>query len=292
MKLLILSSFFFLLVSSTIYAQKIVYSAGFGIGSMMEYDDQNTKIIESKSYRFLQDSMYEVAVVERETTTSSTYQSMMYFSVYGTMDFRLTKKLELSTGLSFSYGHIEEKKRYASKVLNQKVVDTVMQNPLNQPLQFEIGCDSSVFLPTGINTGPDYRLLNLQIPLSLKYEIFDGFKINVGAQLITPIFSRQKGLTLKTDKTVENDKTICVTTTHSFNDYSGKGLRDLRLAILSGASYKVTPKLEVNVLIEKSLQDLFYTKNQRFINQGVYKPIGLQLGVKYYFGESKAPAEN
>ncbi len=279
-----LSFLLFLLASSVAIAQKVVFSIGGSVGSVMEYTDQFTQIRESKIYGVLPDSMYEVSLAERENTISTTYKSKIQFSLFGAMDFRLSKKLELSTGLGLNLSTFDANRRTSGKILWQKVLDTIPMTTPSFSQYNGIDCDSSAFFPTGLKSGPDFRLLSLQIPVAFKYELFDGFKLKIGAQLATPIFSSKNGFKLKTDKIVENDKTICITTTHDFKDHSGNGLRDLRLSLLGGASYKINSKLEVTLLAGKSIHDVFFSNDdENFLRKGAFKPVSFQLGVAYYF---------
>lgn len=104
----------------------------------------------------------------------------------------------------------------------------------------------------------------------------------------TPIFTRRSTNRLKTDEKVENGKVICISRTEDYEDHSGSGFGNLRFGLLGGASYKILPKLEVNILAEKSFGDVFSSKISGFRTENApFKPVSLRLGVNYLFGASE-----
>lgn len=285
MKHFVYSFLLLFFVSNTTFAQKVKFSGGVSVGMVMDYSDSYTNTFKGKSNKYLPDSLVEVSLVTREFHENTTYTSKMQFAVSGGVDFRMSKKLEINTGLTFSYFDFDGKRKQSFKILNEEVIDTIPGSL--QPLT-QIGCDSSVFLPTGERSGPEFGMLSLQIPLAFKYEPFDGFKVILGGQMSTPIFTRQSSYRLNTEKKVENGKVICITTTEEYENHSGNGFQNLRLGILGGASYKIFPKMEVNLLAEKSIGDVFFSERSVLrTGNAPFKPVSLRLGINYLFGASE-----
>ena len=279
----------FVLTSNISFAQNVKFSAGVGVGSVPEYEDVYTTPFEGQSYMFISDSLLQVSEVTRVQTVTTTYKSKRQFSVYGTIDFQLGSHFELSTGLGFSFHPFDFKLRQVGRVLTEVIMDTIALDDflVQRP---QVGCDSSVYLPQGVvkQGRTDFGLLDLQVPLTVKYELFEGFKLNVGGQLNTPIYTGQNGSRTETRRFVEDGKTICLSTPKGYRDHSGKGFRQMRLSILGGVSYRVNDRLEVNGLASKSLQSVFVDVEPKAYSQkGDYKPISLRLGVSYLFGQSK-----
>lgn len=276
----------FVLTSYDLAAQNVRFSMGVGIGSVSNYLGERDEIFEGTSYLPVSDSMLEVSEVKQAMHITTEYKSKMQFSIFGTVDFRLGRKMELSSGLELSRFAFNSTYRSTGKVLTKVVTDTI---PITDLYVFHQNpeCDSSVYLPLGGNQGqPEFSLVDLRIPLKLKYELFDGFKVNVGGVLVTPIYSGQKGTKTVTNKHVEGDKTICVSTYESYRDHTGKGFRQMRWSLLGGVSYDINPKLELSLLMEKSMQGVFISPSGNFAKDP-FKPVSTRIGLSYYFSASK-----
>ena len=276
----------FVFTSFDLAAQSVRFSMGVGIGSVSDYLDERNQIYEGPSYLFLMDSMYEVSEVKQEFHITTQYKSKMQFSIFGSADFRLGRKMEIGTGLGLSRFTFRSTYGQTGTILTKVIKDTLSIEAL-PVFQQKFGCDSSAYIPpVGYNSRPDYALIDLRIPLLLKYELFSGFKVDLGGQLVTPIYSGQPGSKTVTQRHEEGGKTICVSTHKTYRDHTGKGFRQMRWSLLGGASYRINSKLEVSFLLEKNMQSVFISGTE-ILDKAAFKPVSARMGLSYYLGASK-----
>ncbi len=275
--------FFVLLFSASVSEAQVRFSLGAAIGSVFEYTNTGSREVTAVSYVPLMDSMVERRFGKKMITQSYTFTPKLEYSIFGGIDFRLSQRLEVSTGLGFSLFYFGIDRSFNIKELESMVLDTIPSAKVSNRF-FDSSCDSIVSTQSGgalINS--DLGLLDLQIPISLKYELFDGFKVDLGARLSTPIYTSQNGFKYESSKRVEDGKIICTSSTHGFTDHSGDGFRQMRLSVIGGIHYKILENLEVNILAAKSMHSVFVNQGQ-YYQARVFKPVQIRLGASLFFG--------
>ena len=284
-KLLVFS---FLLFMTSLQAQ-VRFTAGVGMGTVLESTSTVSTEFTGISHTVLNDSLMIKQFSTRQFTTMLTYIPQLEYSLFGDVDFRLSKRLEISTGLGFSFYSIDIERSSSAKFLKSEVLDTV---PYERLLVSNSGCDSTVFIQIGGDViKRDFRLLDLHIPLSIKYELFDGLKVNLGARLSTPVYSWQKGAKYRQEVKLEDGKAICFQSTVRNVDHSGDGIQQIRMSMIGGLHYRIFDNLEVNVLVAKSLSNVFNNDNN-FNTKGVFKPLQIRLGASLLLGEYQSNKKN
>ncbi len=275
--------FFVLLFSASVSEAQVRFSVGGAIGSVFEYTNTVSREVTAVSYAPLMDSMVERRFGKNLITQSYTFTPKLEYSIFGGIDFRLSQRLEVSTGLGFSLFYFGIDRSFNQKELESMVLDTIPSDKISNRF-FDSSCDSIVSTQSGgVFINRDLGLLDLQIPISLKYELFDGFKVDLGARLSTPIYTSQNGFKYESSKRVENGKIICTSSTNGYTDHSGDGFRQMRLSVIGGMHYKILENLEVNILAAKSMQSVLVNQGQ--YNQArVFKPVQIRLGASLFFG--------
>ncbi len=271
-----------LFLVSTSQAQ-VRFSVGAGVGRVLESTSSASYEFAGVSYTILIDSMAEKHFFEERNTSKFSFTPKLQYSIFGGADFRLTRRMELSTGLGFSFFNFAIDRSYSSKLLSSKIIDTVPSTEIQLQI-LNLGCDSTVVLSSGgAPVNNNFGLLDLHIPISLKYELFDGFKVDLGARISTPIYTRQHGFKYERTKKLENGMVICTSSTQGYNDHSGYGFRQIRLSVIGGIHYRIQENLEVNLLAAKSMHNVFVNEG-KYNEARVFKPVQIRLGASLFLG--------
>lgn len=244
----------------------------------------------------INDSTTLRSTYHQESTNIYNYNPELSYEIGGNVNFKLTKKFRLRTGLGLNLMKFNITRDFGPSSVTLLSTDTIMNPLMPTGTLGGVTCTSFAnnFTDFGvIDDAEYYDIVALRIPIGLSYSFLHS-KINIaiGGFMQTPIFNRyrtERLLLNRTQDPLNEGQTVCTYERQLEVNNLGEGIRSLNFGYNFSVSYQIEKNLDVQFALLKDVTNTFHDDSDSaisFVNHELF-PTRLALGLRYSFTNNR-----
>ena len=242
------------------------------------------------SLSYLNDSMALENTGNHTYDLIASYKPRLTYELQANIEFPISESVSIQTGIGLNWLSFQRTSRFDDYEFTIIQQDTIFYN-WNNPNNSILSCDriTNQELLNEQEDGERYNILNLTIPLSVKYHIGQTkFSVKAGVYMQTPIYSQIRNNYISTEIEETPTETICTYVLQKNEDNSGSRINELQLGCHAELEYFLKERFSASLNVAQNLSSL--TQNQYFFtpvsSEDKFIPMRISAGLNVYLGKN------